>query len=134
MSPDGTKTASHVLINRRAELDNAGFMKKNWTVAVDGNPWDAKFINVFGGVFSSDGNHVAAVVRTAMALYTIAVDGKPWEQTFGVVWEPICKPGSNDFVAPVQTPKGWTLAMNGKPIWGNFSQVWRPVFSDDGQE
>ena len=64
MSPDGTKTAAHVLMNRREELDNVGFMKKNWTVAVDGTPWDTKFINVWGGVFSSDGNHVAACVRT----------------------------------------------------------------------
>ena len=134
ISPDGTKTAAHVLVNRRKELDNVEFMKKNWTVAVDGTPWDTKFINVWGGVFSSDGNHVAACVRTGMALYTIAVDGKPWEQMFPAVWEPICKPGSNDFVAPVQTPKGWTMAMDGKPLWGNFSQVWRPVFSHDGKK
>jgi len=133
VSPDGTKTASHVLVNRRAELDNVGFMKKNWTVAVDGTPWDTNFLNVWGGVFSSDGNHVAASVRMSLALYTIAVDGKPWEQTFPTVWEPICKPGTNDFVAPVQTPKGWTMAMDGKPIWKFFSQVWRPVFTTDGK-
>jgi hypothetical protein len=133
MSPDGTKTAAHVLVNRRKELDNFAFMNKNWTVAVDGNVWDTNFINVWGAVFSSDGSHVASCARTAMALYTIAVDGKAWEQTFPAVWEPICKPGSNDFLAPVQTPKGWTIAMDGKPVWGNFSQVWRPVFSVDGK-
>jgi len=132
MSPDGTKTASHVLTKRRVELDNVGFMKGNWSLAIDGTPWDATFINIWGGTFSSDGNHVAACVRMGMALYTIAVDGKPWSQTFPAVWEPVRKPGSNDFVAPVQTPKGWTMAMDGKPIWGNFSQVWRPVFTADG--
>jgi len=38
MSPDGKRTAAHVLVNRRVELDNFAFMKKNWTVAVDGTP------------------------------------------------------------------------------------------------
>lgn len=120
MSPDGKRTASHVLTKRRVELDNIGFMKKNWTVAVDGTPWENTFLNVWGGTFSDDGKHVAAVVRTALAQYTIAVDGTPWEQAFGTVWEPTYKPGTADVFAPVQTPKGWTLAVNGKPAWGNF--------------
>jgi hypothetical protein len=45
ISPDGKRTASHVLTKRRVELDNVGFMKKNWTVAVDGNVWPNNFIN-----------------------------------------------------------------------------------------
>ena len=134
MSPDGTKTASHVLTKRRAELDNVGFMKKNWTVAVDGTPWSNTFLNTWGAVFSHDGNHVAAVIRTGLSQYTIAIDGNPWEQAFGAVWEPTCRPGSAEFIAPVQTPKGWTLAVNGKPIWGNFTQVWRQAYSHDGKK
>jgi hypothetical protein len=82
ISPDGKRTASHVQVKQRVELDNVGFMKRMWTVAVDGTPWEENFINTWGATFSSDGNHVAAVVRTDMSQYTIAVDGKPWEKSF----------------------------------------------------
>ncbi len=133
MSPDGKRTASHIQIERLATLDNVSFQKKIWTVAVDGTPWDRNFLNLWGAVFSDDGNHVAAAVRTDMSQYAIAVDGTPWEPAVGAVWEPIFKPKSADVVAPVQTPKGWTLAMNGKPLWGNFSQVWKQVFTGDGK-
>ena len=129
MSPDGKRTASHVQVERLATLDNVAFLKQIWTIAVDGIPWSRNFINLWGGIFSDDGNHVAAAVRTDMSQYTIAVDGTPWEQVYGAVWEPVFKPGTADVVAPVQTPKGWTLAMNGKPMWGNFSQVWKQVFT-----
>lgn len=133
VSPDGKKSATHVQLVRLAALDNAGFLKKCWTVAVDGTPWNKNFLNLWGAVFSGDSNHVAAAVRTDMAAYTIAVDGNAWEQTFPNVWAPVFKPGTADAVAPVQTPKGWTLAMNGKPMWGGFSQLWNQVFTVDGK-
>jgi hypothetical protein len=133
ISPDGKRTASHVQKKTRAELDILGFLKKIWTAAVDGTAWDNTFLTLWGGVFSDDSNHLAAIVMTDMSQYTIAVDSTPWEQVFGAAWEPIFKPKSTDVIAPVQTPKGWTLALNGKPIWGNFSQVWRQKYSPDGQ-
>ena len=134
LSPDGKRTASHVQVNPRAELDIIGFLKKNWTAAVDGTAWDTTFLTLWGSVFSDDSNHVAAIGMTDLSQYTIVVDGTPWEKVFGAVWEPIFKPGSTDVVAPVQTPKGWTLAMNGKPIWNYFSQVWKQTYGPDGQK
>ena len=83
LSPDGKKTASHVQIKPSAELDIFGFLKKIWTVAVDGTPWDITFLTLWGSVFSDDSNHVAAVVMTDLSQYTIAMDGIPWEQ---IVW------------------------------------------------
>lgn len=134
ISLDGKRTASHVQVKMRKELDNVGFMSRMWTVAVDGNPWENNFINTWGATFSSDGNHVAAVVRTDMSQYTIAVDGRPWENVFGAVWEPEFRPGTSNVIAPVQTPKGWTLAEDGKPIWDYYSQVWKQIFTPDGKK
>ncbi len=94
ISPDGKRTASHVQIKPKPDLDIFGFLKKIWTLAVDGTPWDTTFLTLWGSVFSDDSNHVAATVMTDMSQYTIAVDGTPWEQVFGAVWEPIFKPGS----------------------------------------
>ena len=83
LSPDGKRTASHVQVSPRKELDILGFSNKNWTVAVDGTAWDARFLTARGSVFSDDSNHVAAVGMTDMSQYTIVVDDTPWEQ---VVW------------------------------------------------
>jgi hypothetical protein len=134
MSPDGKRTASHVQIRPRKELDIEWLYQKNYTVAIDGQAWDNSFLVIWGCTFSDDGSHVAAVAMTDMSQYSIVVDGVLWNKVYGACWEPIFKPGTYDVIAPVQTPNGWTLASNGNPIWGFFTQVWRQRFSVGGDK
>jgi len=134
LSPDGQRAATRVQINPRRELDIFWFYEKNYTIAVDGEAWANSFMAIYGGVFSDDGNHVAACIMTDLAKYTVVVDGKPWDKEFSGCWEPIFVPGSSDVIAPVQTPQGWTLAKNGNPIWPYFIQVWKQRFSSDGKK
>ena len=55
--------------------DVFGFFDGTWSVAVNGEPWDSKFIGVWKPVVSPDGKHTAVEVRTDRYEYTIAVDG-----------------------------------------------------------
>ncbi len=135
MSPDGKKVASHVQLTRRKELDIFWFYKKNFTVAINGKPWDNSFLVVWGATFSDDSNHVAATVMGSDVVhYTIAVDGKPWNKEFDGCWEPVFKPGSTDVVAPVLIGKDWTLALNSELIWPKFVQIFYPTFSPKGDK
>ena len=131
ISPDGTKAAASVAVQRLAEADIFNFQKGVWTAAVNGVPWDKNFVNVWGLAFSPDGNHVAAETRINLYDYAIIVDGKMWPETFKCVWEPLFNPQNNAVIAPVKVPQGWTLALDGKPIWKTFVQVWNPRFSPD---
>ncbi len=134
ISPDGKRTASHVQLRQREELNIHWFYQRNYTVAVDGKAWDNAFLITWGATFSSDSKHVAAVVMTKdAATYSIAVDGVPWDKDFSGCWEPIFIPGTSDVIAPVETPKGWSLALNGDIIWSFYHQVYSPKTSPDGK-
>ena len=59
ISADGQHTAATVQMERLGEGDTVGFMKGLWTVAVDGEPWDERFINAYTPAISPDGAQVA---------------------------------------------------------------------------
>ncbi len=135
MSPDGRSTASRVKTKRIASLDIAGYAERVLTVAVDGNPWETKFLSIWGISFSPDGSSAAAGVKLKPMEFTIAVDGVLWQETFLCVWEPVFKMQTGEVVAPVKTGRGWTLAINGQPMWDRyFSQVWGQRYSPDGKK
>ncbi|MCA1961213.1 MAG: hypothetical protein LDL33_10490, partial [Desulfomonile sp.] len=103
ISPDGMKTAGSVQVEPLSEGDIWKFGEGIWSIAVDGDLWDAKFRNVWDCVFSDDGTGVAAEIRLQSGLQTIAVDGTPWEETFRAVWRPVFVPGTHDVIAPCLT-------------------------------
>ncbi|RKX61095.1 MAG: WD40 repeat domain-containing protein [Thermodesulfobacteriota bacterium] len=134
LSPDNTKAAAPVQIEPLKEGEVSKFFEGIWSIAVNGQVWNKKFVNVWNPIFSSDSKHVAAEVRLSRTEYTIAVDGKPWDKIFNNVWEPLFLPGKNQVIAPVKTFKGWTLALDGDPIWDYFTQVWHQKVSPDGNK
>ena len=133
ISPDGTKAAASVAVQRLAEADIFNFQKGVWTAALNGVPWNKNFVNVWGLDISADSRHVAAETRINLYDYAIIVDGTMWPQTFKCVCEPRFTP-KNNVVAPVKIAQGWTLALDGEPIWKTFVQVWPPKFSSDGRK
>ena len=67
-SPDGRMTA---IVSRDME----------WTVAVEGQPWETTFGFVWNLSFSHDGTRIGAAVQQDMT-YGAAVDGEPWPTFF----------------------------------------------------
>jgi hypothetical protein len=49
-----------------------------WTMAVDGTPWETNFGYVWSPLFSKDGLHIAAAVQQDMR-YCMALDGTAWD-------------------------------------------------------
>jgi hypothetical protein len=135
ISSDGSQTAAIVQTERLAEADLEGFFRGIYTVAVAGEPWPSRFINVWTATFSDDGLSVAAEVRTGRCEYTIAVDGQPWPGgSYKAVWAPAFRPGTHNVIAPVLAHRGWTLAMDGDHVWDRpMTQLWHQTFSADGR-
>jgi hypothetical protein len=109
------------------------FLEGHWTVAVDGQRWEGKFVNVWDIAFAADNVHVAAEVRLSPTEYTIAVNGSTWSSTYECVWAPAFRPNTISVVAPVKKGK-WFLAIDGEIAWDRpFVQLWHPFFSPDGK-
>ncbi|MCP4677377.1 MAG: WD40 repeat domain-containing protein [Deltaproteobacteria bacterium] len=133
LSDDGKKFAATVQVETLAEGDIFKFLEGTWSVAVDGEAWAKKYMNVYGPRFSPDGSRVAVEIRTDIAEYTLAENDTPWENKFGCIWEPLYRPDGS-LVVPVKTPTGWTLAENGNVLWkGRYVQIWNQKVSPDGK-
>lgn len=133
LSGDGSRAAATVQVEPLAEADVPGFFKGAWSLAVDGAPWEGRFVNVWSPAMSPDARSVAAEVRTENTEYSIAVDGRPWASTFGAVWAPSFHPRGGSVVAPVRHEGGWRLFRDGAPLWeGCYLQLWQQRFSPDG--
>ena len=94
ISDDGTRTAATVQMAPLKEADVFGFFEGVWSVAVDGELWDNKFINAWNPVFDPEGKDIASEIRTDICEYSVAVNGKSWDEKFGCVWQPQYRPGS----------------------------------------
>ena len=86
-----------------AEGDIFKFLEGTWSVAVDGEAWDKKYMNVYAPRISPDGSRVAVEIRTDIADYTLAENETPWENKFGCIWEPLYRPDGS-LVVPVRLP------------------------------
>ncbi len=134
ISEDGQHVAVTAQTEKRKEADLESFFKGMWSVAVDGELWETRFIGAWGPCFNHDGSSVAAQVRTGNAEYSIATDGTAWNQNYPAVWETVFRPGTGSAIAPVRTQGNWTLAENGELLWSNlYAQLWRQSFSPDGK-
>ena len=79
-SPDGEKIAAIV------NMDEAEF-----SVCVNGEPWEEIFDKIWYLRFSPDGRLTALV--SDMGEWTVAVDGEAWENKFSYVWGYPVQPG-----------------------------------------
>jgi hypothetical protein len=130
LSADGEKVAALVQVEDLPEADIFKFLEGTWSVAVNGEAWERKYLNVYAPCFDADGTHVAVEVRTDATEYTVAQDDEPWEAKYTCIWEPAYRPGKGGIVVPVRQGGAWTLVEGGKPLWkSRFMQLWRQRFS-----
>lgn len=129
----GNRTAAVVQVDEFESGQVPQFQKGVFSVAVDGIPWDVRFVNAWHLTFSRDEQHVAAEVRLNLYDYTIALDGRPWPQVFACVWAPCFHPGGSSLVAPVRRSGQWYMVQDGQTIWDRpFFQLWQQQFNTDG--
>jgi len=133
VSPQGGRMACTVQVEPKQEADIEAFAAGLWSLAVDGEVWSRRFVNVWEPVLSADGQRAAALVRVSRTEHTVAVDGEPWDQAFGCAWGPSFTP-DGAVLAPVKIAAGWTLARDGQLFWdGGFAQLWRQKAAGDGR-
>jgi len=132
-SPDGRLTA---LITKDME----------WTMAVDGKPWEQMYEYIWDTKFSADGKVIAATTKQD-GVYGITVDGKTWECPTNLesIASHVISPDGKTLAAIAQTvPLGqadidgflkgtWSVVVNGKPWKDNYVDIYGLTISDDGK-
>ncbi len=132
---DGRKTAAVVQVSPLKQADISGFFSGVYSVAVDGEAWDASFMNVWTPVFDGrGGERVAAQVRLNSYEYTIAINGEPWPTAYNCVWAPSFDPATGALAAPVRAGGRWGMAVDAALAWKpRYHQCWQQQWSPDGK-
>ncbi|WDP88368.1 MAG: Tmc redox complex protein TmcD [Desulfobacter sp.] len=125
----GGKTAAVVQVDSMAAADVDAFSKGLFSVAVNGEALEERFLNIWDLCFDQDGQSIAWAARFDREKYGIAVDGKPWDGRYQAVWRPMfCNGdgGSKSVVAPVRTGGKWYLYKDNQPLWASgYENIWR---------
>jgi hypothetical protein len=134
LSADGSASAAVVQLQSLKPADLDAFQAGVFGVAMNGEAWDANYLNAWTPSFDPSGKRLAAQVRTSLYEYTIAVDGQAWPDRYACVWEPCFNPATGKVVAPVRIGGQWGMAQDGQTIWEpRFFQCWQQAFSKNGQ-
>ena len=135
LAPTGAHTACVVQVENMAAADLEAFKRGVYTVAVDGNPWAGRYLNVWTPTFDQSGERVAAQARVTVYENTIVVDDKPWSQTFNQVWEPTFHPTDGSVACPARQNGKWGVARDGALIWEpRYQQCLELQHSADGSK
>ena len=106
-----------------------------YTIVMDGTPWEKSFGAVWEPIFKPSSTDVVAPVQTPKG-WTLAMNGKPIWKYFTQVWKQKYGPDGRRLAAVVATDVGkWTVAVDGSPWNTVYNQmVLSPIFSPDGQK
>ena len=118
-SPDGEKIAAVV---NQADGE--------FTVCVNGQPWESIFDKIWYLRFAPDGRLSALV--SEMGEWTVAVDGVAWENKFGYAWNTMFSPGGENIAVAVQRDMAYGMALNDAPWEATFPNMTNPTISPDG--
>ena len=132
---DGKKSAAVVQVKALKQADLETFTSGIFSVAVDGEAWDATFMNLWSPVFDSrGGERIAAAARLSPLEYTIVVNGEEWPAIYDSVWEPAFDPASGALAAPVRKGGKWGVAIDAGMQWSaKYFQCWNLQWSNDGK-
>ena len=119
VSPDGEKIAAIV-----------NLAEGEFTVCVNGQPWENVFDKIWYLRFAPDGRLTALVSETGE--WTVAVDGVPWENKFGYVWNTMFSPDGKNIAVAVQQDMTYGMALNDVPWEKTFANMTNPTISPDG--
>lgn len=132
---DGRKSAAVVQMKSLKQADIDGFSSGIFTVAVNGNPWQETFVNVWNPVFDvRGGERVAASARLNLYEYTVLVNGEAWPATYNCVWEPVFNPATGSITVPVRQAGRWGIASEAAIYWEPvYFQCWGQQWSACGK-
>ena len=111
-----------------------------YSVAVNGAPWESRFHSSRALAVSEDGSQVAAAVQVERlaegdifgfmeGTWSVAVNGEPWPRKFINVYAPVVSPDSRHFAAEVRLDIcEYTLAEDAVPWDQRFGCVWEPTY------
>jgi WD40-like Beta Propeller Repeat len=114
-----------------------------WTVAVDGKPWDDTFDFVWNLKVSADESTICAQVKDGPR-YNIASNGETWDTKFHSIRDYAMDSTGKHIAAAAQVEDlaeadifkfaqgTWSVAVNGKRWDNKFINVWAPTVSPDG--
>ncbi|MFH1809378.1 MAG: electron transfer complex subunit TmcD [Pseudomonadota bacterium] len=114
-----------------------------WTVAVDGAPWDERFEFAWNPKLSGDGQHIGVQIKRD-GEYGVAIDGKAWDKGFLSLRDFALSADGAHAAATVQVSKlgeadiwtfaegTWGVAVDGQAWEQHFINTYAPVFSPDG--
>jgi hypothetical protein len=103
-----------------------------FTVAVNGKPWGARFPVVTDLTVADDGGCVAALGSDNNRDWRVIVDGKVWDGTWDMAWKPLLSSRGGNVAVKVEKGGRQTVIVNGRPLDSDFDRVFEPAFSPDG--
>jgi len=118
-SPDGEKIAAIV------NIDEGEF-----TVCVNGAPWEPVYDKIWYLRFSPDGRATALV--SEMGEWTVAVDGVPWENQYGYAWHTRFSSDGKQIAVAIQQDMKYGMAVNDVSWETAYANMTGPVLSPDG--
>lgn len=125
LSRTGT-TAAVVQKESLSQGDIEAYRKGIFSAAVNGNTFDAQFMNVWEPAFDSEGKNLAYVVRKSRTDYSLVQNTEIWPQNFQAAWKPLFTDQDRNLLAPVRKAGKWFLYKNGLPFWQTgYEQVWQ---------
>ena len=132
---DGKRSAAVVQVKSLKQADIVGFRGGVYTVAVDGEAWDASFMNVWTPVFDNrGGERVAAQVRLNAHEYSIVINGELWPSVYSCIWQPAFDPATGALAVPVRQGGRWGMAIDAAMQWNPiYYQCWEQQWSPDGK-
>ncbi len=108
---------------KAADVD--GFKKGLFSVALNGNASDQRFLNIWDISFDQTGQNLAAGIRLDREAYTIVNNDIIWDRRFQGVWKPIFSNLGN-VLAPVRDDGKWKLFKDNEPFWKKgYDQLWK---------
>jgi len=114
---------------------------EQYSIALNGEPWEETYDNVNQPALSQDGLHTAGVAQVEKmpaadieafkrGAYSVVVDGKPWAGRYLNVWTPTFNAQGDTVAAQARvTVYENTIVVNDKPWSQTFNQVWEPTFN-----
>ncbi|MDM7919827.1 MAG: hypothetical protein QUS12_11765, partial [Methanosarcina sp.] len=119
VSPDGEEIAA-IVRNRDGEF----------TVCVNGKPWETSFEKIYQLRFTPGGKPVALV--SADMEWTVAVDGTPWENRFSFVWNPLFSKDGEHIAVAFDQDMSCGVAVDDTPWDNTFRSISNTTISPDG--
>jgi hypothetical protein len=110
-------SAAVVQVGSMAAADVEAFKKGIFSVALNGQAFDQKFLNIWDLSLDKEKQNLAWGVRLNREAYTIAVNDISWENTFQSVWKPEFADQGRSIVAPVRHGGKWKLFKDDQLFW-----------------